>query len=82
MEKKGEGMKLKKVLAGVVLVSFLASLPLLLAGPAHAEDQAVNQTEISNKLDQILASQKAIMNEIAAMKQELSIIKVRVTQAQ
>ena len=75
-------MKLGRFLIGMVLVCVLLSLPLVLAGITHAEDQAVNNPEILAKLDQILSGQKALMDQMASIREELNIIKIRVTQQQ
>ena len=75
-------MKLGRFLIVVVLVCVLLSLPLVLSRITHAQDQAGNNPEILGKLDQILSGQKAIMDQMASMREELNIIKIRVTQQQ
>jgi len=75
-------MQIKMALVVFILASVLVSLPLLLAGAARADDQSAKQDEILNKLDQILSNQKAIMDQMESLKQELNIVKIRVTQQQ
>ncbi|MFA5143229.1 MAG: hypothetical protein WC522_03540 [Candidatus Omnitrophota bacterium] len=76
-------MRRAKVLIGIVLVLMMAALPLLLTGTAHAENDGGDQSDtIINKLNQILDSQKAIAGEVASMRQELNVVKIRVTQSQ
>ena len=75
-------MRLKKVLIGIVLVLFFASPLFLSAKVTEAQDQSTDQSAVLSKLDQVLNSQKILMDEMAAMKQELNTIKIRVTQAQ
>jgi len=75
-------MKFKKVLVGIILASALVSLPFLLAKSMYAEDlaQASDQSSVLSKLDQILNNEKAILDQISSMRQELNVIKIRVTQ--
>lgn len=75
-------MKYKKVLIGIILAAFLLSLPFFLAKSMYAEDlaQASDQSAVLSKLDQILNNEKVILDQISSMKQELSVIKIRVTQ--
>jgi len=77
-------MKFGKMLAGIILaLSIAAASFIFMAKGTHAEDQAVDQqAAVLAKLDQVLESQKAIMGQLDVMKQELNIIKVRITQAQ
>ena len=75
-------MKLRRVLTGIVLALALLSLPFLMAKVTHAQDQGLDSGAISSKLDQILNNQKALADQVASIRQELNIIKVRVTQAQ
>lgn len=74
-------MKLSRVIVIVVLALFV-TLPLFLSGTVNAQDETSVQGDISGKLDQILSNQKAIMDQIASVKQELSVVKIRVTQQQ
>ena len=75
-------MKFKKVLIGVVLALALVSLPFIITKATHAQGQSNTQDEMSAKLDQILNNQKTILQGIAELKNELYIIKIRVTQQQ
>ena len=75
-------MKFKKVVIGIVLALILVSLPFILAGVTHAQAQGIDQSAIQSKLDQILDNQKLIIDQVATIKAELNIVKIRVTQAQ
>ena len=41
-----------------------------------------DSSAVSQKLDQVLTNQKSIMDALASMKEELNIIKIRITQKQ
>ena len=71
---------MKTILTAILIVLVLAAVSLAITNrPAQA---ANSDTEISKKLDDIMKGQKAIQDDIAAMKQELAVIKIRVTQNQ
>ncbi|MFA6321051.1 MAG: hypothetical protein WCY36_04250 [Candidatus Omnitrophota bacterium] len=71
-------MKVNKLMIVAALMLFLITIPLLINN-ANAQDDS---SEVSSKLDQIINNQKAIMEQISSMKQELSVVKIRVTQQQ
>ena len=76
-------MTQRQILIGIMLVAVLmASAAIFGNSRTHAQDQGVDQASISAKLDQILNNEKVLMDEIASMRQELNVIKIRVTQAQ
>ena len=75
-------MKFRKAVISIVLALVLVSLPFILGGVTHAQVQGGDQSSILNKLDQILSNQKALMDQMAAVREELNIVKIRVTQAQ
>jgi hypothetical protein len=76
-------MKLRVMLIGFLLAAVIIALPFLLTKATCAEDQSASAlNEIKGKLDQVLSGQRAIANDIASMKQEIDIIKIRVTQSQ
>lgn len=58
--------------AGIVAVGRITGV--------HAAD--ADFAMVSQKLDQVLANQRSIMDSISSMRGELNIIKVRITQAQ
>ncbi len=47
-----------------------------------ASSSGNNDAIVSDKLDQVLANQKLILDELSALKEQVNIVKVRVTQAQ
>ena len=63
----------------VVSAAVVASLLALTGKPVRAQS---SDTDTSRKLDDIMKGQKAIQDDIAAIKQELVVIKIRVTQNQ
>ena len=67
--------KAKIYLAVSVIILFALGAGFI--GAIHAEGQ---DSDIAGKLDQIIANQKTIMQSIDAIKEELYIIKIRVTQ--
>ena len=76
-------MRFKKILTGIVLVLVLiVAASIFVNGMTHAQTQSPDQSEISAKLDQILNNERAMMDQIASMRQELNVIKIRVTQSQ
>jgi len=74
---------MRKILIGFI-VSLVVMTGLLAASsrPTHAQDEALDTAEISKKLDTVLENQKDMMADIKAMKEELNIVKIRVTQIQ
>ncbi|MDD5427923.1 MAG: hypothetical protein PHI58_01660 [Candidatus Omnitrophica bacterium] len=75
-------MKFNKNIIVSVFALTLISAFLFTAGTVNAQDESVNRDEISVKLDQVLSNQKMIMAQIESLKQELTIVKIRVTQQQ
>ncbi|MDD5136708.1 MAG: hypothetical protein PHX20_07350 [Candidatus Omnitrophica bacterium] len=76
-------MEFKRVLVGIVLVLLMAAPPLFFTKTTQAENDSNDQSGvIIGKLNQVLDNQKAIAADIASMKQELSVVKIRVTQSQ
>lgn len=76
-------MKLKKMTAGIVIS--LVVIALLLAAterPSKAESQMVGSgnQEVLAKLDEVIKSQQDIMRRLDEMKEEMRLIKIRVTQ--
>lgn len=62
-------------------VAVAVSLLAFNIGPSAAEDRA-GYSDIMRKLDEIIAEQKSMREELAAIKEELNIVKIRVTQNQ
>lgn len=76
-------MKVKKILTGIMLALVLIAAASIFANNrTHAQDQSPDLSAISAKLDQILNNEKAIMDQMAELRQELNIVKIRVTQQQ
>lgn len=77
-------MKSKSAISVVVLAALLvAAIPFIMtANTVRAQDGGQDTAALMAKLDQVLAGQREVMDQLAAMKQELNIIKIRITQAQ
>ena len=73
---------MKRILIGFVVSAAVAASLLALTGGSARAQGASSDTDMSRKLDEIMKGQKAIQDDIAAIKQELAVIKVRVTQNQ
>jgi hypothetical protein len=65
----------------IVVFAIVFSLLSVVYRSAAAEALSAN-ADIIKKLDEISSGQQKILEEIAAMKEELNIIKIRVTQIQ
>ena len=74
-------MRGQKILIGIMLVSVLMATASIFEN-SRTDAQEQRQTDISAKLDQVLNNERIIMDQIASMRQELNIIKIRVTQSQ
>jgi len=73
---------LKKMFIGLaVSIAVICVLIVLTNRPIRAEGQ-IDNLEVLKRLDQVLADQKAILEGIEALKQEVYVIKIRVTQQQ
>ena len=75
-------MKFRRMVVVIMLAAALAIVPFIFARATHAQDQGGDQGAILSKLDQVLSNQKAIMDQIESLREELNIVKIRVTQAQ
>jgi len=74
-------MKIKNVVVGVVVILVIASSLLLVTQKIQAQGQGDN-ADLSKKLDDVINSQRAIIDSLNDMKSELKIIKIRITQQQ
>jgi len=73
---------MKKILAGAALfVTGIACGLIVTYGPLHAQG-AINENEIMAKLNEISRGQQEVVDAINSMKDDIRIIKVRVTQMQ
>ncbi|MFH0764375.1 MAG: hypothetical protein V1927_05175 [Candidatus Omnitrophota bacterium] len=73
---------MKKLAVSVIILSIALVGVFTLTGKALKAETAGSDSEILKKLDDVLGNQKAILQAMADMKQELYVIKIRVTQAQ
>jgi len=73
---------MRKILAGAaVFIAVIACGLMLTYGPGHAQG-SVNESDIIAKLNEISKSQEDLMATINSMKEDLRIIKIRITQSQ
>lgn len=71
----------KAIMVFISAAAFVAVLSL--AGSVlHAQSSDSSSSVVAAKLDKVLVNQKSIIEDLAAIKEELKIIKVRVTQSQ
>jgi hypothetical protein len=76
-------MKIKKtVIMFFISIAVIAAVSGLTARAIHAQGSDSSDSVVAAKLDKVLINQKSIMEELDAMKEELRIIKIRITQAQ
>ena len=75
-------MKTKNII--ITLAVFLTILVTLLTFTKSAvrAENTTDETEISVKIDEVLSNQKMILQGLASIKEELNIIKIRITQQQ
>lgn len=77
MQRKGPGMK--KILIGSII--FIICFLILTHGALRAQS-AVNEGDVMAKLKDIASSQKEILDALNSIKEEVQIIKIRITQNQ
>lgn len=75
-------MNIRKVLVGAAIVLVAVTGIIIAARAAHGQAAEQASPDVSGKLDQVLSNQKSIMQSLESMKQELNIIKIRITQRQ
>jgi hypothetical protein len=74
---------MKKFLAVIaVFITGIACGLILTYGPLHAQSSAPSEGDIMAKLDEISKDQKEMMAAINSIREELQIIKIRITQNQ
>lgn len=72
-------MRIDKIIIGLAISLIVISILLVSTdSPTQAQAQDTSP-EISKKLDDILKNQKEILKGIASIKDELDVIKIRVT---
>ena len=72
---------IKKLLIALIIGSALIGT-IIANRSLQAQSQGGGDSELLKKLDEITQGQKAILDELASMKEDLRIIKIRVTQIQ
>lgn len=76
-------MKTKKTVAVVLVSAIVIAAALgLTVRATQAQSHTAADPAVLSKLDAILKGQKAIMEELAAIRERLKIVEIRVTQAQ
>ena len=73
---------MRKILAGaVVFVAGMACGLIIAYGPLHAQG-STGENDIMPKLNEIVKGQQEIKASLNSIKEELQIIKIRITQSQ
>jgi len=73
---------MKKILAGAAIFIVGVACGLIFTyGPLHAQG-SINESDIMAKLNEISKGQEDVVAAIDSMKEDLKIIKIRVTQSQ
>lgn len=72
---------MKNIIALVVIGALLLSASMFTNYVVRARAEG-DDSELSKKMDDIIKSQKDILQGITELKEELRIVKIRVTQAQ
>ena len=76
-------MSTRKIFLGIVAcLIVIVVLAAMTDVVIHAQGQGADESSVLARLDEVLNGQKAIAADIAAIKEELRIIKIRVTQQQ
>ena len=75
-------MNFKKMAAALAVALILGAGIIALERTAMVRAADGDSSAVSQKLDQVLTNQKSIMDALASMKEELNIIKIRITQKQ
>ena len=75
-------MRSSKILALVFIAVVVSAIVLGATSRVLNAQGAVQDQGIAEKLDAIANTQKAILDDLASIKEELRIIKIRVTQTQ
>jgi len=76
-------MKIKRaVFTLLISIAVIAAVLGMTDRVIHAQNSGVSDPAVLAKLDEILRGQKSISDDLAAMREELRIIKIRITQSQ
>lgn len=75
---------MKKIFAGLIMFLVVISVSVAIMDKTmQAQDErSGTNPDVEKKLDEILNNQKAILDGIASVKEELGVIKIRITQQQ
>jgi len=76
------GLRMRTICFFLAVTAIIFSAVFFTAQVVKAQGADKAGGDISIKLDEIVTTQKAILEELAAIKNELYIIKIRVTQNQ
>ena len=72
-------MKIKKIIMGLFISLLVISVICAITDRRIQAQAAGSDSEVSKKLDDILRNQKKMLEELASIKAELNVIKIRVT---
>lgn len=71
----------KNIAAGLIVLLVIAGVLFISTSSLRAQNVS-NDSDISRKLDEILSNQKAMRDDMNLIRQEIAVIKIRVTQIQ
>ncbi len=75
-------MSTRKILVMAAIALVMVTGIIMAERVAHGQAAGQASPDESGKLDQILNNQRSIMQSLESIKQELNIIKIRITQRQ
>ena len=76
-------MRFKKFTVALIIGLVITLSILIFANrTTRAQESTDSSKEILNKLDSVLNNQKTILQSLASLKEELYVVKIRVTQGQ
>jgi len=71
----------RNIVAGLIVLLVIAGVLFISTNSLRAQNVS-NDSDILRKLDEILSNQKAMRDDMNLMRQEIAVIKIRVTQIQ
>ena len=75
-------MKMSRVVTAGIVILMVTAAVLIFSNKLIKADTNSDIGSVSAKIDEVLNNQKSIMQDLASIKQEINIIKIRVTQQQ
>jgi len=70
----------RKIFIGFIVMLAITAVSIAIANRPIQAQSASQETDVLKRLNEIASDQKAILTDLAFIKEELRIIKIRVTQ--